>query len=91
MMERPMPITGRQDVAAMLHHARISADMTQYQAGEASGCGQPDISAYETGRKVPGMTRILALLNAYGWSLIALPTAAARRVLTEEAGKAWDT
>lgn len=91
MMERPMPITSRHDVAAMLHHARISAQMTQYQAGEMSGCGQPDISAYETGRKVPGMTRILALLNAYGWSVIAMPTVAARRVLTQEVEKAWDT
>lgn len=64
-----MPITCRQDVGLVLLHARVSAQLTQYEASRLSGIGQPDISAYETGRKVPGFKSMWALLTVYGWEL----------------------
>ena len=52
------------DVAALLRDARSHAGLTQNDLGERTGIAQPNISAYESGRRVPTVRTLVALLDA---------------------------
>lgn len=52
------------DVAALLRDARAHAGLTQTGLGERTGIAQPNISAYESGRRTPTVRTLVALLDA---------------------------
>lgn len=49
-----------------LRDLRVAAGLTQTQAGEAFGLGQPAVSAYEVGRAYPPGHVILVMARLYG-------------------------
>jgi uncharacterized protein len=57
------------DVAAVLRDARGHAGLTQSELGERTGIAQPNISAYESGRRIPTIRTLVALLDACGVDL----------------------
>jgi uncharacterized protein len=52
------------DVAALLRDARVHAGLTQADLGQRTGIAQPNISAYESGRRIPTVRTLVALLDA---------------------------
>jgi uncharacterized protein len=52
------------DVAAVLREARDHAGLSQTDLGERTGIAQPNISAYESGRRTPTVRTLVALLDA---------------------------
>lgn len=52
------------DVAALLRDARAHAGLTQSELGARTGIAQPNISAYESGRRAPTVRTLVALLDA---------------------------
>ncbi len=52
------------DVAKVLRDARDHAGLSQTELGERTGIAQPNISAYESGRRTPTVRTLVALLDA---------------------------
>lgn len=51
---------------ALLVQARLLAGMTQTELAARAGLAQPDVSAYETGRRQPTLPMLYRLLHAAG-------------------------
>jgi transcriptional regulator with XRE-family HTH domain len=64
-----MVITAR-DLGAALKHFRIEAGLTQADAAEATGIGQPYLSELEGGKFGSSLTHALRLLRFVGCEVI---------------------
>lgn len=58
------PEQGRDGVAALLREARAHAGITQTELAGRTEIAQPNISAYESGRRSPTVRTLLTLLDA---------------------------
>jgi transcriptional regulator with XRE-family HTH domain len=68
---------------SLLREARERAGLTQQQLAERSGIAQSTISAYESGKRVPGVDALTKLLDSAGYELVVR-----RRMPTpDEAGR----
>jgi transcriptional regulator with XRE-family HTH domain len=65
-------ITAR-DLGAALKHFRIAAEVTQTDAAEAMGIGQPYLSSLEGGRFGSSLTHALRLLRFVGCEVVVRP------------------
>jgi transcriptional regulator with XRE-family HTH domain len=65
-------ITAR-DLGAALKHFRTAAGMTQTDAAEATGIGQPYLSSLEGGTFGSSLTHALRLLRLVGCEVIVRP------------------
>jgi transcriptional regulator with XRE-family HTH domain len=63
-------ITTTRDLGAALKHFRTAADVTQADAAEAMGVGQPYLSSLERGRFGSSLTHALRLLRFVGCEVI---------------------
>ena len=61
------------DLGAALKHFRIEAGVTQTDAAEAMGIGQPYVSSLEGGRFGSSLTHALRLLRFIGCEVIVRP------------------
>jgi transcriptional regulator with XRE-family HTH domain len=68
---------------SLLREARERAGLTQQQLAERSGVAQSTISAYESGKREPGVNALRTLLLAAGFDL----TLRERNPTPEEAGR----
>jgi transcriptional regulator with XRE-family HTH domain len=68
---------------SLLREARERARLTQKQLAERSGIAQSTISAYESGKREPGVEALTKLLDAAGFGLALRP----RRPTDAEAGR----
>jgi transcriptional regulator with XRE-family HTH domain len=68
---------------SLLREARERAGLTQQQLAERSGIAQSTISAYESGKREPGVDALGRLLRAAGYEL----TFRRRMPSPEEAGR----
>ena len=64
---------GGSTIAELIVEARHRGGLTQAQLASASGIVQPNISAYESGRRSPSVRTLLALLDACGARLMLAP------------------
>ena len=75
---------------SLLREARERAGLTQKQLADRSGIAQSTISAYEAGKREPGLEALRKLLNAAGFDLALRQ----RTPTPEEAGRIalslWD-
>jgi predicted nucleotidyltransferase/DNA-binding XRE family transcriptional regulator len=60
----------RPDAAAVLREARQRAGLSQAELARRAGVAQPVISAYETGRREPGLSMLDKLVRASGHDLV---------------------
>jgi predicted transcriptional regulator len=67
-----MVITAR-DLGAALRHFRMQAGVTQVDAAEAVGIGQPYLSSLEGGKFGGSLTHALRLLRFVGCEVIVRP------------------
>ncbi len=65
-------------IAHLLREARGRAGLTQAALADLAGIAQPNVSAYESGRRSPTVRTLLALLDACGVELVARPSAVTR-------------
>jgi predicted transcriptional regulator len=75
MVIRPdeyMVITA-QDLGAALKHFRAEAGVTQVDAAEAMGMGQPYLSSLEAGKFGSSLTQALRLLRFVGCEVVVRP------------------
>jgi transcriptional regulator with XRE-family HTH domain len=63
-------ITTTRDLGAALKHFRTAADVTQADAAEAMGVGQPYLSSLEGGKFGSSLTHALRLLRFVGCEVI---------------------
>jgi predicted transcriptional regulator len=63
-------ITTTRDLGAALKHFRTAADVTQVDAAEAMGVGQPYLSSLEGGKFGSSLTHALRLLRFVGCEVI---------------------
>ena len=62
-----------QDLGAALKHFRTEAGVTQADAAESTGIGQPYLSALEGGKFGSSLTHALRLLRFVGCEVIVRP------------------
>jgi predicted transcriptional regulator len=62
-----------QDLGAALKHFRAEAGVTQVDAAEAMGIGQPYLSSLEGGKFGSSLTQALRLLRFVGCEVIVRP------------------
>jgi predicted transcriptional regulator len=62
-----------QDLGAALKHFRTEAGVTQADAAEVAGIGQPYLSALEAGKFGSSLTHALRLLRFVGCEVIVRP------------------
>jgi transcriptional regulator with XRE-family HTH domain len=67
-----MVITAR-DLGSALRHFRMQAGVTQVEAAEAVGIGQPYLSSLEGGKFGGSLTHALRLLRFIGCEVIVRP------------------
>ena len=67
-------VTAR-DLGAALKHFRTAAGVTQADAAEAAGVGQPYLSSLEGGKFGSSLTHALRLLRFVGCEVIVRPRA----------------
>jgi predicted transcriptional regulator len=67
-------VTAR-DLGAALKHFRTAAGVTQTDAAEAAGVGQPYLSSLEGGKFGSSLTHALRLLRFVGCEVIVRPRA----------------
>src|SRR4030066_299381 len=60
------------NLAELLKKKRESMELTQVQLGKKVGVGQPTLSEYETGKKLPGRETLKALSQVLGLSINSL-------------------
>lgn len=58
------------DAAGVLREARKRAGLSQAELARRAGVAQPVISAYETGRREPGLSMLAKLIEASGHDLV---------------------
>ena len=63
---RPQPRT-------VIEEARLASGLGQAELAALAGTSQPTLSAYERGRKNPGLAVTVRLVNAAGWNLALQP------------------
>jgi transcriptional regulator with XRE-family HTH domain len=66
-------VTTARDLGAALKHFRTSAGVTQVDAAEAMGIGQPYLSSLEGGKFGGSLTHALRLLRFVGCEVIVRP------------------
>jgi transcriptional regulator with XRE-family HTH domain len=66
-------VTAR-DLGAALKHFRSAAGVTQLDAAEAAGIGQPYLSSLESGKFGSSLTHALRLLRFVGCEVIIRPS-----------------
>jgi predicted transcriptional regulator len=66
-------ITTARDLGAALKHYRTTAGVTQQQAAEAEGIGQPYLSSMEGGKFGRSLTHTLRLLRLVGCEIVVRP------------------
>ena len=66
-------VTTARDLGAALKHFRTAADVTQVNAAEAMGIGQPYLSSLEAGKFGSSLTQALRLLRFVGCEVIVRP------------------
>jgi transcriptional regulator with XRE-family HTH domain len=68
-------VTTARDLGAALKYFRTAADVTQADAAEAAGVGQPYLSSLESGRFGSSLTQALRVLRFVGCEVIVRPRA----------------
>lgn len=63
---RPQPRT-------LIEEARVASGLGQAELAGLSGTSQPTLSAYERGKKVPGLAVAERIVNAAGWNIALQP------------------
>jgi predicted transcriptional regulator len=66
-------VTTARDLGAALKHFRAEAGMTQVDAAEAMGIGQPYLSSLEGGKFGSSLTHVLRLLRFVGCEVVVRP------------------
>jgi predicted transcriptional regulator len=66
-------VTTARDLGAALKHFRTAAGVTQVDAAEAMGIGQPYLSSLEVGKFGSSLTHVLRLLRFVGCEVIIRP------------------
>ncbi len=66
-------VTTARDLGAALKHFRTMAGVTQADAAEAMGIGQPYLSSLESGKFGSSLTHALRLLRFFGCEVIVRP------------------
>ena len=66
-------VTTARDLGAALKHYRTTAGVTQQEAAEAEGIGQPYLSSLESGRFGRSLTHTLRLLRLVGCEIVVRP------------------
>jgi transcriptional regulator with XRE-family HTH domain len=66
-------VTTARDLGTALKHFRTAAGVTQVDAAEAMGIGQPYLSSLEGGKFGSSLTHALRLLRFVGCELIVRP------------------
>jgi predicted transcriptional regulator len=66
-------VTTAQDLGGALKHFRTAADVTQADAAEAIGIGQPYLSSLEGGKFGSSLTHALRVLRFVGCEVIVRP------------------
>ena len=66
-------VTTARDLGAALKHFRTTAGVTQVEAAEAMGIGQPYLSSLEGGKFGGSLTHALRLLRFVGCEVIVRP------------------
>ena len=66
-------VISAEDLGAALKHFRTEAGVTQADAAEATGIGQPYLSALEGGKFGSSLTHALRLLRFVGCEVIVRP------------------
>jgi hypothetical protein len=61
--------TRQEDAGALLRRARTAAGLTQAELARRAGVTQSVVSAYESGRRQPGLPTLLSLVAATGHDL----------------------
>jgi predicted transcriptional regulator len=68
-------VTTARDLGAALKHFRSAAGVTQVDAAEAMGIGQPYLSSLEGGKFGGSLTQVLRLLRFVGCEVVVRPRA----------------
>ena len=68
-------VTTARDLGAALKHFRTAAAVTQADAAEATGIGQPYLSSLEGGKFGSSLTHALRVLRFVGCEVIVQPRA----------------
>jgi predicted transcriptional regulator len=66
-------VTTSKDLGAALKHFRTAAEVTQSDAAEATGIGQPYLSSLEGGKFGGSLTHALRVLRFIGCEVIIRP------------------
>jgi len=66
-------VTTARDLGAALKHFRAAAEVTQADAAEAAGIGQPYLSSLESGKFGSSLTHALRVLRFVGCEVIVRP------------------
>jgi len=66
-------VTTARDLGAALKYFRTAADVTQADAAEAAGVGQPYLSSLESGKFGSSLTQALRVLRFVGCEVIVRP------------------
>jgi HTH-type transcriptional regulator/antitoxin HipB len=66
-------VTTPRDLGAALKHFRAAAGVTQLDAAEAVGIGQPYLSSLEAGKFGSSLMHVLRLLRFVGCEIIVRP------------------
>jgi transcriptional regulator with XRE-family HTH domain len=66
-------VTTARDLGAALKHFRTAAGVTQTDAAEAMGIGQPYLSSLEGGKFSSSLTHVLRLLRFVGCEVVVRP------------------
>jgi len=57
----------------VIEEARLASGLGQVELAALAGTSQPTLSAYERGKKVPGLAVAERLVNAAGWNIALQP------------------
>ena len=68
-------VTTARDLGGALKHFRMAADVTQADAAEATGIGQPYLLSLESGKFGSSLTHALQVLRFVGCEVIVRPRA----------------
>ena len=68
-------VTAARDLGGALKHFRTAAGVTQVDAAEAMGIGQPYLSSLEGGKFGSSLTHALRLLRFVGCEVVVRPRA----------------
>jgi transcriptional regulator with XRE-family HTH domain len=70
--------------SALLRASRLSAGLSQVELAERTATSQPDVSAIESGKRVPTVDTLERLLKRTGHRLVAIPCSGPDAVDTAE-------